>query len=145
MTLFCWIWVDLKKKFGQPNSNKVNPFPTKSTQFQQSQPNSNKCQSRQVNPIPTNWSTQFQQLKSTQFHIPVKTATQKALFIAPPHLDEAMEQSETPLHTYVQGQGPPLSAKVSIVRIDPVDQRLPGDNQGHGVNTQPVAQYKFLL
>ena len=32
---------------------------------------------------------------------------------------------------YIEPQGPPLSAKVSFVRIDPADQKLPKDNQGH--------------
>ena len=30
---------------------------------------------------------------------------------------------------YVQAQGPPLSAKVSFVSIDPADVKLPGDDQ----------------
>ena len=29
----------------------------------------------------------------------------------------------------VEAQGPPLSAKVSFVRIDPADVKLPGNNQ----------------
>ena len=71
MTLFCWNRVDLEKinldfwstqfQQSQPDSNKVNPIPTKSTLFQQRPP---QCQSTQfqqmgqpdsnnwVNPIP---------------------------------------------------------------------------------------------
>ena len=30
---------------------------------------------------------------------------------------------------YVEAQGPSLSAKVSFVRIDPADVKLPGNNQ----------------
>ena len=41
---------------------------------------------------------------SVSVHAVVKTATQKALFIATPHLDEGMDY-------YVQAQGPPLSAE----------------------------------
>ena len=32
-------------------------------------------------------------------------------------------------HHNVQAQGPPLSAKVSFVSIDPADVKLPGDDQ----------------
>ena len=77
MTLFCWNRVDLTKinldfwstrfQQSQPDSNKVNPIPTKSTQFQQSQPDSNKGHpnasqpnsNKWVNPIPTTESTRF--------------------------------------------------------------------------------------
>ena len=88
LTLFCWNRVDSKIDPGQPISDKgrVNPIPTNltlfcwnrvdstsdhawSTQFQQSQPGSNKGSqpdSNKVNPIPTKSfeSTRFQQRSS---------------------------------------------------------------------------------
>ena len=51
------------------------------------------------------------------FLFPFNTTTQSHWIKVEPH--------------YVEAHGPPLSAKVSFVRIDPADWKLPGDNQGH--------------